>query len=170
MEEDYMEGFGGLDGIGLTAERIVLDYINNNPNAKGVDFKFKRPAGYNEMSANSSNTVKLYSSGNSSLGDREIIIQVFDYETYFPEGELINSANILDLIDTQKAENNSFEYFSIENYPGWIFNAREDLHTSLQVNVFLENNLFVISFTSIYIIGPSDIDFIKKLTNSIQFI
>ena len=143
--------------------------ISNHHNAKGLDFKFRKPSGYNEMNGSSSNTVKLYSSGNSSFGDREIIIQIFDYETYFPEGSLINRSNISDVIGEQKVVNSTFEYFSINQYPGWIFRAEEDNHTSLQVNVFLEKNLFVISFTSIYLIGESDIAYIKKLANSVEF-
>ena len=71
--------------------------ISDHQNAKGLDFKFRKPVGYNEMNGSSSNTVKLYSSGNSSYGDREIIIQVFDYETYFTEGSLINTSNILEI-------------------------------------------------------------------------
>jgi hypothetical protein len=143
--------------------------ISNHHNAKGLDFKFRKPSGYNEMNGSSSNSVKLYSSGNSSLGDREIIIQIFDYETYWPEGRLINRSNVLDVIGEQKVVNSTFEYFSINQYPGWIFQAEEDNHTSLQVNVFLEKNLFVISFISVYLIGESDIAFIKKLANSVEF-
>ena len=122
------------------------------------------------MNGSSSNTVKLYSNGNSSYGDREIIIQVFDYETYLPEGSLINTSNILDIIEEKKEENSTIEYFAIDKYPGWIFQGEENGLTSLQVNVFLEKTFFVVSFTSIYLIGESDIAYIKKLAKSVEFL
>lgn len=160
--------FGQTNNFGNELDDYVI--ISNHKNAKGLDFKFKSPSGYNEMSPSSSNTVKLYSSGNSEFGDREILIQVFDYKTYFPEGELINKSNINEIIGDLNKNNPSVEYCSMEGYPGWIFQENEDIYTSLQINLFLEKHFLVVSFTSIYVIGPSDIDFIKKLTNSIRFI
>jgi len=160
-------GFGQQNNFGT----LLGDYevIKNHPNAKGLDFIFKKPLGYNEMTPKSLNTVKLYSSGNSSITDREIIFQVFDYKTYFPEGEYINNSSIFEMIELLKQNNPSTEHFAIGKYPGYIFKKRIETYSSLQINIFLEDVFFVISFTSVYIIGPSDIQYIKKIANSVIF-
>jgi len=146
------------------------EVIKNHPNAKGLNMIFKSPLGYNEMIPKSSNTIKLYSSGNSSLKDREIVLQVFDYKTYFPEGVYINKSSIFEMINFLKKETPSTKYYSIQNYPGYIFQKTDGQYTSLQINIFLENVFFVISFTSTYKIGPSDIEYIKKIAKSVEFL
>tara|TARA_B110000091_G_C13662264_1_gene410107 strand:+ start:33 stop:560 length:528 start_codon:yes stop_codon:yes gene_type:complete len=162
-----MIGFGQKNNFGT----LLGDYevIKNHPNAKGIDFIFRKPFGYNEMSHTSQNTVKLYSSGNSSTADREIIFQVFDYKTYFPEGKYINDSSIFEMIELLKKNNPSTEYYAIGKYPGYIFRERIEHYTSLQINIFLEDVFFVISFTSVYIIGPSDIKYLKKISNAVIF-
>tara|TARA_B100001287_G_scaffold213985_1_gene182806 strand:- start:584 stop:1120 length:537 start_codon:yes stop_codon:yes gene_type:complete len=160
--------FGQQNNFGT--ELGEYEIIKNHPNAKGLNMIFKSPLGYNEMNPKGSNTIKLYSSGNSSLSDREIILQVFDYKTYFPEGVYINNSSIFEMINLLKKESLFTNYFSIQNYPGYIFQKTDGEYTSLQINIFLKDVFFVISFTSVYLIGPSDIEYIKKIAKSVEFL
>lgn len=160
--------FGQQNNFGSLLGNYVV--VKNHPNSNGVDFKFKKPIDYNEMTAGSPRTIKLYSSGNSSISDRDILFQIYDYKTDFPGGEEIYNGGIFEMIELLKEESPVTQYFEIGKYPGYITKGTEGAVESLQLCVFLENNLFVIAFTSYYVIGPSDIQYMKKLGNSVEFL
>ena len=145
---------------------------NNHPKANGVEFIIKIPNGYEAAEGERDNTVQVFNRNNHT----PLSIHIYSYLKISPEMSLYSDNRnalrnaVKEIIESVKAENKVEMIYEYESggYPGYIVEGKELGGTSCQLNVFLEHNLFVVSFAGTEI-SKIERDLLKQMANTLYF-